>query len=134
MEKIIDKTDFSKDESSFVLEWYDPKRFSAEVLREEFESKYEAFFKTDFHIKPEFTVPESNDQLGIHCHTLDKDRVLEILDKIDVKMLNPVKNDLVPLYHASLNLLLRLWRAFLIQFHRQTKVTFFSGETSGSPV
>ena len=66
-----------------------PKRFSAEVLREEFESKYEAFFKTDFHIKPEFTVPESNDQLGIHCHTLDKDRVLEILDKIDVKMLNP---------------------------------------------
>ena len=95
MEKIIDKTDFSKDESKFVLEWYEPKRFSAEVLREEFESKYEAFFKTDFHVKPEFTVPESNDQLGIHCHTLDIVRVLKILDKIDEPMLNPIKNQLV---------------------------------------
>ena len=113
MEKIIQKTDLSKDESSFVLEWYTPKRFSAEVLREEFQAKYDAFFKTDFHIKPEFTVPESNDQLGIHCHVLDKNRVIEILGNLDVKMLNPVKSDLVPLYHASAESVAKTLESFL---------------------
>ena len=101
MEKIIEKTDFSKGDSSFLLQWYTPKRFSAEVLRTEFEGKYESFFKTEFHIKPEFTVPESNDQLGIHSHLLDKEKIIDILTSLDVEMLNPVKSKLVPLYHAS---------------------------------
>jgi general secretion pathway protein D len=101
MEKIIQKTDFSKDESSFVLQWYTPNRFSAEVLKNEFESKYEAFFKNDFHVKPEFTVPESNDQLGIYSHVLDTKRIKEIIGTMDVEMLNPVKSKLIPLYHAS---------------------------------
>ena len=129
MEKIIDKTDFSKDESKFVLEWYEPKRFSAEVLREEFESKYEAFFKTDFHVKPEFTVPESNDQLGIHCHTLDIVRVLKILDKIDEPMLNPIKNQLVPLYHASAESVAKTLESFL-DVSTQTK-SVSPGKASG---
>ena len=131
MEKIIEKTDYSKDESSFILEWYFPQRFSAEVLREEFESKYEAFFKNDFHIKPEFTVPESNDQLGIHCHTLDKDRILEILNKIDVKMLNPVKNDLIELYHASSESVAKTLESFL-DFSSSSTVNT-KGKTPSSP-
>ena len=45
MEKIVQKTDFSKKMNpSCILQWYTPNRFSAEVLKNEFESKYEAFF------------------------------------------------------------------------------------------
>ena len=76
MEKIIEKTDYSKEDSSFHLQWYEPQRFSAEVLQSEFEGKYEIFFKTDFHVKPEFVVPESDDQLGIYSHVLDASKKL----------------------------------------------------------
>lgn len=113
MEKIIEKTDFSKGDSSFLLQWYTPKRFSAEVLRTEFEGKYESFFKTEFHIKPEFTVPESNDQLGIHSHLLDKEKIIDILTSLDVEMLNPVKSKLVPLYHASAESVAKTLDSFL---------------------
>ncbi len=113
MEKIINQTDFSKEESSIVLKWYTPKRFSAEVLRKEFEAKYESFFKTEFHVKPEFTVPESNDQLGIFCHTLDQGRISEIFESMDVEMLNPVKSKLVPLYHASAESVAKTLESFL---------------------
>ena len=68
-------------------------------------------------MKPEFTVPESNDQLGIHCHTLDIVRVLKILDKIDEPMLNPIKNQLVPLYHASAESVAKTLESFLDSFH-----------------
>jgi len=113
MEKIIEKTDFSKDESDFVLNWYTPQRFSAEVLQKEFEGKYESFFKTDFHIKPQFIVPESNDQLGIFCHVLDKRRIEAIFRSMDVEMLNPVKSKLVPLYHASAESVAKTLETFL---------------------
>jgi general secretion pathway protein D len=113
MEKIIEKTDFSKDESDFVLNWYTPQRFSAEVLQKEFEGKYESFFKTDFHIKPQFIVPESNDQLGIFCHVLDKRRIEAIFKSMDVEMLNPVKSKLVPLYHASAESVAKTLESFL---------------------
>jgi general secretion pathway protein D len=113
MEKIIEKTDFSKDESDFVLNWYTPQRFSAEVLQKEFEGKYESFFKTDFHIKPQFIVPESNDQLGIFCHVLDKRRIEAIFKSMDVEMLNPVKSKLVPLYHASAESVAKTLETFL---------------------
>ena len=113
MEKIIEKTDLSKDESDFILNWYIPQRFSAEVLQKEFEGKYESFFKTDFHIKPQFIVPESNDQLGIFCHVLDKRRIEAIFRSMDVEMLNPVKSKLVPLYHASAESVAKTLETFL---------------------
>jgi len=113
MEKIIEKTDFSKDDSDFILNWYTPQRFSAEVLQKEFEGKYESFFKTDFHIKPQFIVPESNDQLGIFCHVLDKRRIEAIFRSMDVEMLNPVKSKLVPLYHASAESVAKTLETFL---------------------
>ena len=119
IEKIIEKTDFSKDESDFVLNWYTPQRFSAEVLQNEFEGKYESFFKTDFHVKPQFIVPESNDQLGIFCHFLDSQRIEAIFRSMDVEMLNPVKSKLVPLYHASAESVAKTLESFL--------------NTSGSP-
>ena len=78
-----------------------PKGFSAEVLKTEFEGKYEEFFKTDFHVKPAFIVPESNDQLGIYSHVLDAKKVWDIIQRIDVELLNPVLSDLKHLYHAS---------------------------------
>jgi general secretion pathway protein D len=113
MEKIIEKTDLSKDESDFILNWYIPQRFSAEVLQKEFEGKYESFFKTDFHIKPQFIVPESNDQLGIFCHVLDKKRIEAIFKSMDVEMLNPIKSKLVPLYHASAESVAKTLESFL---------------------
>ena len=113
MEKIIEKTDISKEKSSFILDWYEPKRFSAEVLRSEFEAKYESFFKTDFHIKPDFIVPESNDQLGIYCHVLDLKLIKLIIEKIDIPILNPVRNELVELYHASAESVAKTLESFL---------------------
>ena len=52
-------------------------------------------------MKPEFTVPESNDQLGIYSHVLDTKRIKDIIGTMDIEMLNPVKSKLIPLYHAS---------------------------------
>jgi general secretion pathway protein D len=131
MEKIIEKTDFSKDESDFVLNWYTPKRFSAEVLQKEFESKYESFFKTDFHIKPQFIVPESNDQLGIFCHALDKRRIEAIFRSMDVEMLNPVKSKLVPLYHASAESVAKTLETFLNTSDSPKSIT--SAKPANSP-
>ena len=113
IEKIIEKTDYSKEESNFKLEWYETQRFSAEVLKTEFEGKYEEFFKTDFHVKPAFIVPESNDQLGIYSHVLDAKKVWDIIQRIDVELLNPVLSDLKHLYHASAESVAKTLNEFL---------------------
>ena len=101
IEKIIKKNDEANENSQFELQWYEPKRFPAEVLKSEFEQKYEDFFKTSFHLKPSFIVPESNDQLGIYSHPLDSLKIFSIIKKMDVEVLNPILSDLKHLYHAS---------------------------------
>jgi type II secretory pathway component GspD/PulD (secretin) len=101
IEKIIKSTDEANENSQFKLQWYEPVRFPAEVLKSEFEQKYEDFFKTSFHLKPSFIVPESNDQLGIYSHPLDSLKVFSIIKEMDVEVLNPIVSDLKHLYHAS---------------------------------
>ena len=97
----------------FSLNWYETKRFSAEVLKSEFEGKYEDFFKTDFHVKPAFIVPESNDQLGIYSHVLDAKQTLDIIEKIDVNATYSVKSLLKKLYHASAESVAKTLNEFL---------------------
>ena len=102
LEDILDEFDLSVlSETSFIINWFRPKRFTTSALVSFFDDAWEKLLKDEFHYKPIFIFEGSTIQLGYYCHKKDEEKLLRYLDSLDVEMPYEITSKLVPLYHAS---------------------------------
>ena len=99
---ILDALDLeAQPDSDYVTFWYKPKRFSAETLSDLFLGQWSTLWVNEFTKQPRFMPTKMGDQLGITCHSKDTARIERILDAMDVDIRLKFSSKLVPLYHAS---------------------------------
>ena len=99
---ILDALDLkAQPNSDYVTFWYKPRRFSAENLSDLFLGQWSTLWVNEFTKQPEFMNTKMGDQLGITCHIQDRARIERILEDIDVDISLKFSSQLIPLYHAS---------------------------------
>jgi general secretion pathway protein D len=114
MEKIILRVDIYKEESKAVVQWYEPKRFSATALRDVFDKNWDAHFKNEFQVKPTFIIPATDDQLGYICHPHDTKKIKSYFEIFDIDTLFSYNSKLVPLYHADSQIVAEMLMSFKV--------------------
>jgi type II secretory pathway component GspD/PulD (secretin) len=99
---ILDALDLkAQPNSDYVTFWYKPRRFSAETLSDVFLGQWSTLWVNEFTKQPRFMIPNTGDQLGITCHIQDRARIESIIEAMDVDIRLKFSSKLVPLYHAS---------------------------------
>ena len=99
---ILDALDLkAQPNSDYVTFWYKPRRFSAETMSDLFLGQWSTLWVNEFTKQPEFMITDMGDQLGITCHIQDRARIERILEDIDVDISMKFSSQLIPLYHAS---------------------------------